>query len=67
MARSESVISAIFASWAFSSSALVVAAFSSLARSFIASRSSAENFLPVVLVLVDLVFCVSAIFGFLAA
>src|SRR5262245_19394145 len=41
MARSDSGISAIFASTSASASALLLAAFSSWARSFIAARSSA--------------------------
>ncbi len=47
--RSDAGISAIFASTIFSSSALLEAALSSLARSFIASRSSAEKRLDVLL------------------
>ena len=43
MARSVPFISAIFASRAFSPSALAASAFSSWARSFIAARSSAVN------------------------
>jgi hypothetical protein len=42
-ARSDSVISAIFASTSLSASAFRAAAFSSLARSFIAPRSSSVN------------------------
>src|SRR5687768_11503618 len=50
MARSDPFISAIFASTSLSPSALLFSAFSSLARSLIAARSSAVNpwdFLPV--------------------
>jgi len=72
MARSGSVISAIFASISLSPSALFLfaraSALSSWARSFIAARSSSVNpldFLSVaVVVLPD--FCVSFIAGFLA-
>src|SRR5439155_5623062 len=69
MARSGCGISAILASTALSSSALPAASFSSLARSFIAARSSAVNrgdVLPVAVVpLAD--FWVSFIAGFLSA
>jgi len=43
MARSDSGISAIASSTAFSASSRLADAFSSFARSFIAARSSAEN------------------------
>src|SRR5215204_5921123 len=49
-ARSGSGISAIFASTSFSQSALSASAFSSLARSFIAARSSAVNPLDALLI-----------------
>src|SRR2546430_431113 len=61
MARSESAISAIFASRALASSSLVAADFRSLTSSFIAARSSsvsnARFLLVAVLLLAD--FCVA--------
>src|SRR3989304_4331378 len=61
MARSDPCISAIFASRAFSPSALFASAFSSWARSFIAARSSSVNPLAFLLVAVVLLadFCVA--------
>src|SRR5438445_5009911 len=75
MARSGSVISAIFASTALSPSALPprgpgrAAVFSSWARSFIAARSSSVNPLNVLPIAVVLLadFCVAFFAGFLSA
>ena len=69
MARSGSGNSASFASTAFSPSALLVAAFCSWRRSFIAARSSSENRLVDLSVAVVLFadFCVPVIGGFLSA
>src|SRR5437773_4444532 len=61
MARSESAISAIFASTALASSSLLAADFRSLTSSFIAARSSSVSTLPFLLVAVVLLadFCVA--------
>src|SRR3712207_921527 len=67
MLRSDSGISAIFASRALSPSALRASAFSSWARSRIAARSSAVNPLEALLVVVFADCCLPFLAGFLSA